>query len=227
MNKKGFANIILVVVIVILVGAVGYFAFVKKSGPVAQQPTPTPTQVTSTPKSNPTPTPTPTTNAQSLTDPKGVVSIILPISWTNNGFGSSGAFIGDVKQTFKAEWGEGVQLQPRSLPKYPTGGAVGLAIFKFPASAPDFKAFLDGIGIGHSEDRSLTVNGYSAYYSKDVTNSYTDYYYHISNGSILVQFTFREISRGFSPGGATVTSEEKYTQYLPDFESIVNSIKFK
>ncbi len=31
MNQKGFANIILVVVIVILVGAVGYFAFVKKS----------------------------------------------------------------------------------------------------------------------------------------------------------------------------------------------------
>ena len=42
-NQKGFANIILVVVIVILVGAVGYFAFVKKSEPIAQQPTPTPT----------------------------------------------------------------------------------------------------------------------------------------------------------------------------------------
>ena len=30
MNQKGFANIILVVVIVILVGAIGYFAFTKK-----------------------------------------------------------------------------------------------------------------------------------------------------------------------------------------------------
>src|SRR3989344_5398734 len=53
MNQKGFANIILVVVIVILVGAVGYFAFVKKSEPVAQQPTPTPIQ---TKTSTPTPT---------------------------------------------------------------------------------------------------------------------------------------------------------------------------
>src|SRR3990167_2151657 len=44
MNQKGFANIILVVVIVILVGAVGYFAFVKTSEPVAQQPTPTQTK---------------------------------------------------------------------------------------------------------------------------------------------------------------------------------------
>lgn len=37
-NQKGFANVILVIVVV-LVGAVGYFV-VKKSGPIAQQPTP-------------------------------------------------------------------------------------------------------------------------------------------------------------------------------------------
>ena len=44
MNQKGFANIVLIVVIVILVGAVGYFALVKKSPPIVQQmPTPTPT----------------------------------------------------------------------------------------------------------------------------------------------------------------------------------------
>ena len=56
MNQKGFANIILtVVVIVILAGAVGYFAFVKKSEQVAQQPTLSPVSPT------PTPTPTPKT----------------------------------------------------------------------------------------------------------------------------------------------------------------------
>jgi hypothetical protein len=42
MSQKGFASIVLVVVVVILVGVVGYFAFVKKSEPIAQQPTPTP-----------------------------------------------------------------------------------------------------------------------------------------------------------------------------------------
>ncbi len=54
-NQKGFANIALVVVIVVLVGAVGYFAFVKKSEPIAEQPTHTPTQtnpVGATPQSN-------------------------------------------------------------------------------------------------------------------------------------------------------------------------------
>lgn len=58
MNRKSFVNIILVVVIVAaLVGAVGYFAFVKKSESIVQQPTSTLTP-TNTPVS---PTPTPAT----------------------------------------------------------------------------------------------------------------------------------------------------------------------
>jgi len=45
MNHKGFANSILVVAIVtVLVGVVGYFSFVQKSKLTAQQPTLTPTQ---------------------------------------------------------------------------------------------------------------------------------------------------------------------------------------
>ena len=41
MNQKGYyVNIILVIVILILAGTIGYFAFVKKSEPIAQKPTP-------------------------------------------------------------------------------------------------------------------------------------------------------------------------------------------
>lgn len=58
-NQKGFANIALVLVIVIIAGAVGYFAFVKKSEPVAQQLTPTPTRTTTPTKTPTSPTPTP------------------------------------------------------------------------------------------------------------------------------------------------------------------------
>src|SRR3989344_593409 len=36
MNRKGFANIVLIVVIVILVGAVGYFMLIRKPTPVTQ-----------------------------------------------------------------------------------------------------------------------------------------------------------------------------------------------
>ncbi|MDP1710558.1 MAG: hypothetical protein Q8L46_01300 [candidate division WWE3 bacterium] len=42
MNQKGFVNIILIVVVVVLVGITGYFVLVKKSGPITQQQTPTP-----------------------------------------------------------------------------------------------------------------------------------------------------------------------------------------
>jgi len=64
-NQKGFANIVLIGVIVVLVGVVGYFTFIKKSEPVAEQPTPTPTQTTTTTKTPvvPTPTPTPITSS--------------------------------------------------------------------------------------------------------------------------------------------------------------------
>ncbi|MFH1769497.1 MAG: hypothetical protein ABH833_02410 [Parcubacteria group bacterium] len=54
MNQKGFKNIILVVAIILLVGVVGYFVFVKKSEPIAQQPTLIPTQAANTFESNPT-----------------------------------------------------------------------------------------------------------------------------------------------------------------------------
>ena len=81
MNQKGFANIILVVVIVILVGAVGYFALVKKSEPIAQQPTPTSTQtITPTkPPVSPTPTtPSETANWKTYTNTKYGISIKYP-----------------------------------------------------------------------------------------------------------------------------------------------------
>lgn len=40
-NQKGFANVVLIVVIVAIVAVGGYFVFSKKSGPVTQEPTPT------------------------------------------------------------------------------------------------------------------------------------------------------------------------------------------
>ncbi len=71
MNQKGFVNIILVVVIVVLIGAVGYFAFVKKSEPQTQQP-----QVNQTP--SPTPIPT---SWQVYTNTKYSFSISHPKNW--------------------------------------------------------------------------------------------------------------------------------------------------
>ena len=57
MNQKGFANIILVVIIVAAIAVGGYFVFVKKSEPTAQQPTPTPPSAQTKTPVSPTPTP--------------------------------------------------------------------------------------------------------------------------------------------------------------------------
>ncbi len=80
MNQKEFANIILIVVVVIILGAVGYFAFVKKSEPIDQQPTPTPTQTNNpikTPASSTTRlnTETPVVEKNVLNQPAYLISV--------------------------------------------------------------------------------------------------------------------------------------------------------
>src|SRR3989338_5371336 len=72
-NQKGLANVVLIGVIVVLVGVVGYFAFVKKLEPIVQQPTPTPTQ-TGTPAPTPTPTPTASATPSLSADRKSIVA---------------------------------------------------------------------------------------------------------------------------------------------------------
>ncbi len=74
MNQKGFANIALIALVVILAGVAGYFALVKKSEPVVQQTTPPPTTTQTPTPQQPSPAPinettswkTYTGNAQSL-----------------------------------------------------------------------------------------------------------------------------------------------------------------
>lgn len=79
MNQKGFANIILVVVIVILLGAVGYFAFIKKSEPVAQQ-TNTPNPASTQTVKSPEPTPQANTSLLTFSD-QAHVQFQYPSDW--------------------------------------------------------------------------------------------------------------------------------------------------
>jgi hypothetical protein len=74
MNQKGFVNVILVVIIVVLAGALGYFTLVKKSPQVTQQ--------TSTPTPTLTTIPTPTAKISTLT-PTPVSTPSLPTSCTD------------------------------------------------------------------------------------------------------------------------------------------------
>ena len=80
MNQKGFANIVLVVVIVLIVGAVGYFAFVKKSARLAEQ-----TQTTTQTNNSVSPIPTQkdeTANWKTYSNSKYNFSLKYPNGWT-------------------------------------------------------------------------------------------------------------------------------------------------
>lgn len=80
MNQKGFANIILIVIVVLAVGVVGYFAFVKKSAPTAQ-PAPTPPQTDNAASSTPTQK-NETANWKIYSNSKYNFSLKYPNGWT-------------------------------------------------------------------------------------------------------------------------------------------------
>ena len=73
-HQKGFANIISVVLIVVFIGALGYFALVKKSEQISQQTVPTPTQITNEPSTNPTLTAQPSITQQTLPTPTKITT---------------------------------------------------------------------------------------------------------------------------------------------------------
>ncbi len=80
MNQKGFANVVLIVLVLVLVGVAGYFVLVQKSPQVTPTPTPTQTQNFSSPISTPTPATQPATSIEYQNTQYGF-SFLLPISW--------------------------------------------------------------------------------------------------------------------------------------------------
>ncbi|OGN07838.1 MAG: hypothetical protein A2750_00080 [Candidatus Yanofskybacteria bacterium RIFCSPHIGHO2_01_FULL_45_42] len=218
MNQKGFANIILVVVlVVILAGVAGYFFLVKKSPEVAQQPTPTPTQ-TKTPVS-PIPTPTPVTSTTQNYKGTGF-SVSYPKSWVIQNHSCS-----DMGGT------DCINLAPAAAIAYYKqkygNDSLSLAGFSAHKTNQTPREWLGTIigGGTFAEDKQITINGYSATFVKSVApNAYTDYYYAVADKGTMVYFVFRSYSES-PPYGQSVQIDD-YSQYLSDFRSIVNSIKF-
>jgi len=84
----------LVVVIVILLGAVGYFVFVKKSTPAAQQPTPIPTKTAQVSNSStPIATANPMAGWKTYTNSEFGYSLDYPSNWSLNAESTSNGSI--------------------------------------------------------------------------------------------------------------------------------------
>ena len=100
----------------------------------------------------------------------------------------------------------------------------GMVVTNRDSSVREFMNYMAGFG-PFAEDKDVTINGYPAVYVKSVVpDAYTDYYYAIEGKDKLVYFYFRSYSEAH-PEGQPAQIED-YSQYLPDYQSIVNSIKF-
>lgn len=147
-HQKGFANIVMVLAIVILVGVAGYFVFVNKSEPVAQQ-TPTPTQTQKPTLPTPTPTPNPTANWKTYTNTEYGLELKYPPTW-------------NVQEKVT---GFGFWINPPNF-KMPSSGTVN-PYFSFDVTAhmylgdekPVIKKFGTQTGYVYAKDQSVYFSG--------------------------------------------------------------------
>ncbi len=178
MNQKGFANIILVIVIVVLIGAVGYFAFVKKSEPVAQQSTPTPTQM-NTPVS---PTPTPkdeTANWKIYNNTRYSYTVKYPSNWYVDTTYSENDFTqrGPVEDNEFIGGDTGFSNYPNASsynmenPAPKDLYSVSLMIYKV-ASGISYDQFISSKHFGYDKKENITINGVSAVRLTGVTTDH-------------------------------------------------------
>jgi hypothetical protein len=196
MNQKSFIKIILVVVIIVLLCAVGYFTLVKKSLPIAQQIS-TPTQtLTKTPTPVPTTTPmsTPkdeTKNWKIYTNNKYGFRFKYPPSWRLGGppLGESSQFNDDLIQ-FRGE-------NEKCVVTFGPSGGQGLG--------PNWRV----------EDKSLTI---------DNRNFIARYIYFNNNLRQIVVYSFPTTNSANSLEVSSIVDQDLSNQCLETFISILRTV---
>lgn len=103
---------------------------------------------------------------------------------------------------------------------------IGMGINRFKTGKNPSNWYNDqGFG-GATFDKEYLINNYLAYYVKvDNSKVYLLHRYLISDRKKMIELTFQEKSRKVDPKTGEII-ETSFSQYLPDFEAMVNSIKF-
>lgn len=103
---------------------------------------------------------------------------------------------------------------------------VAMNIARFRSDKDPKKWYVNqGFG-GTTLDREYSINNYRTYYVQmDVKNTYLYHQYLISDKKVIIIFAFQEKHRQLNIKTGEVT-ETSFSQYLPDFEAMVNSIRF-
>ncbi len=80
--------------------------------------------------------------------------------------------------------------------------------------------------LGVTYEKEVEINGYPIYYTEsDIPNTYFQREYMFYRNNIIISFSFSEkyYKRNLETGKM---DEVSFSEYLPDFEAMVNSIKF-
>ena len=151
-------------------------------------------------------------NAQNYTNTKYGFQVALPVGWEAKDIAP-----GDIG-------GEAIVISPINKTNETQTLGFSVGIFKskdtpkkwYADNYEDVETLIrDGDYKGQIKD--LKINNLTAFYVNEVKDSYTNPSYVISNGNIVLFFSFREKTKG---------DKYSYEKYLPDFENVVNSIKF-
>lgn len=151
----------------------------------------------------------------------GVFTLSYPSTWTSGAPGDCGLL------TCVAQYGFG----PSNL------NNVLIDVIEVHSSLTPQEWFQKNFAPSSGDDTDVSrapINNYDTYHDKiaDYPTGYTnpnyiEEHYTISHNGYIVDIRFREISNSFLPNSETLASHEDFSQYIPEFDSVVNSIAFK
>lgn len=218
-NQKGFSAIeaIMLVVIVALIGAVGWMVYKDRHKTTVTTTTTQPTKTSSTPTSQ-----QPTANTTTYTDSSKLFTISYPTSWAVD----ESAINAETPYPLANK--KRVKLTPPNSPKS-SDGVTPNAVFVIAFKTSDIQGVLshNSFGDKQTSTQSLTINGYQALYNQDISTgatespTYTEDQYVVTNNGATLLVTFRE-----KEGSYNSVPAFDVTSTVPDFTALVKSVKF-
>jgi hypothetical protein len=225
-NEAGFSptEVILVLVIVALIGVVGWFVY-KNHNKIANNSTTTASTTPTTPAKSTTAQPA-AMNTKSYADPAKAYAVAYSQDWTIKEQALNGLDQATPLDNTKA------RFTPANLPSGASGNTwVGISSFK-----GDVNTVFKQEAYAPSESYSpqtQTINGYQALYHQEVVPAtqgqngavggmgWTDDYYAVSNNGVTLVFYFREKEDGNGVGSSFNASS-----IVPAYTALVKSVKF-